>query len=105
VSNVRSSGLRPWGAAWNNGATLVSWGDAERREIAHVLGLARRRLGGTLVLIGEAGIGKTAPLRQGAAAATDLVLAAAGTEAEVALPFAGLSHASMTWRSNLEINS
>ena len=37
-------------------------GDTERPEIAHVLGSARRRLGGTLVLIGEAGIGKTALL-------------------------------------------
>ena len=65
--------------------------DAEQREIARVLDLARRRLGGALVLIGEAGSGKTALLREGAAAATDLhVLTAAGTEAEVALPFAGL---------------
>ena len=65
--------------------------DAERQEITRVLDLARRRLGGALVLIGEAGAGKTALLREGGAAATDLhVLTAAGTEAEVALPFAGL---------------
>jgi DNA-binding CsgD family transcriptional regulator len=48
-------------------------------------------VGGALVLSGEAGIGKSSLLREAAVAASDLqVLTAAGTEAEVALPFAGL---------------
>jgi DNA-binding CsgD family transcriptional regulator len=48
-------------------------------------------VGSALVLSGEAGMGKSSLLRRGAAVATDLlVLTATGTEAEVAMPFAGL---------------
>ncbi|MET7419810.1 AAA family ATPase [Dactylosporangium sp. NPDC005555] len=66
--------------------------ERESRRLAGFVTSARRG-GGALVVRGEAGIGKSALLRQALAAAGDeglLVLSAAGTEAEARLPFAGL---------------
>ncbi|MDG6105555.1 helix-turn-helix transcriptional regulator [Dactylosporangium aurantiacum] len=65
------------------------------RESQHLAGLvaSARSGGGALVVRGEAGIGKSALLRQARLAAAGhglLVLSATGTEAEARLPFAGL---------------
>ncbi|WP_238008547.1 AAA family ATPase [Dactylosporangium sp. AC04546] len=73
------------------GPTLFGRG-RESRQLVELVESARRR-GGALVLRGEAGIGKSALLRQARRAAVDLgllVLSATGTEAEARLPFAGL---------------
>src|SRR2546423_12938730 len=64
---------------------------AECRRIDALLERARAGESGTLVLRGEAGIGKTALLDYAAGAAGDaVVLRARGVESEVELPFAGL---------------
>jgi DNA-binding CsgD family transcriptional regulator len=66
--------------------------EPERREIERRLASARAGSSTTLVVAGEAGIGKTTMLAEAQTLATDMhLLRAAGTEAEQDLPFAGLS--------------
>ncbi|MGE3234525.1 MAG: AAA family ATPase [Thermoleophilia bacterium] len=65
--------------------------DAERSRIGALLDDARASRSGTLVLRGEAGVGKTALLEDARERATDMhVLTVRGIESEVELPFAGL---------------
>lgn len=65
--------------------------ERERARLAAVLEAARRGQTGTLVIIGEPGIGKTALLQDATRlAAGMLVLRATGSEAESTLPYAGL---------------
>ncbi|WP_426595036.1 helix-turn-helix transcriptional regulator [Cellulomonas sp. McL0617] len=67
--------------------------ERERQVIATLVAAARVGESGTLVLRGEAGIGKSALLEDAAAAVTDagmLVLRAAGIDAEREVPFGGL---------------
>ncbi|QMW67261.1 AAA family ATPase [Mumia sp. ZJ1417] len=64
----------------------------ESAAIADLLARARRGSSGVLVVLGEAGIGKSTLLDQTRETAADLhVLAAAGAEPERDLPFAGLA--------------
>ena len=68
--------------------------DAERARVEQLLAAAREGRSEALLLVGEAGIGKTALLRHGEAAAAEaglLVLSAQGMESESDIPFAGLS--------------
>jgi DNA-binding CsgD family transcriptional regulator len=63
----------------------------EQRRIAALLECAREGTSATLVLVGEAGIGKTALLEYAAAQAADFQIARArGVESETELPFVGL---------------
>ena len=72
-------------------ATALMGREPESVELERMLGNARAGESGTLVLRGEAGIGKTALLRFAAGCAHDmLVLRATGVEAESDLAFAGL---------------
>ena len=65
--------------------------ERERREIAAALGAARAGTSAVLLLVGEAGIGKTALLDDAAEQAGDLrVLRARGVESEAQIPFASL---------------
>jgi DNA-binding CsgD family transcriptional regulator len=65
--------------------------EQERARIGGLLEAARRGRAGTLVVVGEPGIGKTALLEDARAAASAMrVLQLTGVEAESALPFAGL---------------
>ncbi|WP_432989064.1 ATP-binding protein [Dactylosporangium sp. CA-233914] len=75
----------------STGTTLFGR-EHESRRLAALVESARHR-GGALVVRGEAGIGKSALLRQARRVAAGhglLVLTATGTEAEARLPFAGL---------------
>jgi DNA-binding CsgD family transcriptional regulator len=64
---------------------------SERMEIERLLELAREGRGGALVVRGEAGVGKTALLRQAMEDAAGFrVLRALGVEFEAELPFAAL---------------
>src|SRR5918997_5546802 len=68
--------------------------EAERARVDGLLAAARDARSEALLLAGEAGIGKTALLRHGEAAAAEaglLVLSAQGMESESDIPFAGLS--------------
>ena len=68
---------------------------AEIAELTALLKQAAGQHGGTIVLRGEAGIGKSALLGHAAAQATAdglLVLTAAGVPAEVPIPYAALQH-------------
>jgi len=61
------------------------------RRVTTLLDEARRGRSGTLVLAGDAGLGKTALLEEGRRLATDMrVLEATGVESEAELPFASL---------------
>jgi hypothetical protein len=65
--------------------------DRELEQIAALLDEARRGRSGTLVVVGEAGLGKSALLAEGRRLASDLrVLAATGVESESELAFASL---------------
>src|ERR1700709_1740794 len=65
--------------------------ERECAAIDLVVDQARNGVGGTLVVRGEAGIGKSALLDHAAGAASDmLVLRATGVEAESDLAFAGV---------------
>jgi DNA-binding CsgD family transcriptional regulator len=65
--------------------------DAERAQIDALLEAARASRSGSLVVRGEAGIGKTALLEDVRERASDMqVLTARGIESEAELPFAGL---------------
>jgi DNA-binding CsgD family transcriptional regulator/tetratricopeptide (TPR) repeat protein len=64
----------------------------ERRRLRRLLAAARAGAGSALVVVGEAGMGKTALLAAALEGVDDaLVLRAAGTRAEHDLPFAGLA--------------
>jgi DNA-binding CsgD family transcriptional regulator len=64
---------------------------AERAELDRLLEGARERRSGVLVLLGEAGIGKTALLEYAVASASDLtLLRAMGVESEMELAYAAL---------------
>jgi DNA-binding CsgD family transcriptional regulator len=64
---------------------------AERAVIAHLLASARQGRSGTLVVRGEAGVGKTALLADAVEQANGMrVLHGAGVDSEVELPFAAL---------------
>lgn len=64
----------------------------ESRQIQAVLSSARLGRSGTLVITGEAGIGKTSLLSYAAEQAEGMaVMSVTGSEAEQALPFAGLT--------------
>jgi DNA-binding CsgD family transcriptional regulator len=72
-------------------SVLVGRG-SEQERVSQLLVRARKGQGGTLVIRGEAGIGKTAMLRFATSTATGLtVLSATGIEAEVTLPYGGLA--------------
>jgi DNA-binding CsgD family transcriptional regulator len=65
--------------------------DSEREAVSRLVATARLGVGGTLVLMGEPGVGKTALLEDALASFGDLrVLRATGLEAERHIPFAGL---------------
>ncbi len=65
--------------------------DSEREAVGRLVATARLGVGGTLVLMGEPGVGKTALLEDVVASLGDLrVLRATGLEAERHIPFAGL---------------
>jgi DNA-binding CsgD family transcriptional regulator len=65
--------------------------EGERRAIQSLVAAARVGQSGTLVLAGEAGIGKTALLEDALTAAAGMqVLRATGTESESEVPFGGL---------------
>jgi hypothetical protein len=65
--------------------------DEELRQVTTLLEEARRGRSGTLVVVGDAGAGKTALLEKSRALASDMrVLAATGVESEAELPFASL---------------
>ncbi|TIC84880.1 helix-turn-helix transcriptional regulator [Nocardioides sp. GY 10113] len=64
--------------------------EEELHRLSLLLGNARNGRGGSLLLIGEPGIGKTTLLRRGGSGPGFRVLAADGFEAESALPYAGL---------------
>ncbi len=65
--------------------------EGELRRVTTLLDEARRGRSGTLVVVGDAGVGKSALLSEGRALATDMrVLAATGVESESELPFASL---------------
>src|SRR5690348_10998376 len=64
---------------------------SERQTLERLLDDARVGRSGTLVLRGEAGVGKTALLHHAVGAAQGFrVLQVAGVESEMELPFAGL---------------
>jgi DNA-binding CsgD family transcriptional regulator len=65
--------------------------DSEREAVGRLVATARLGVGGTLVLVGEPGVGKTALLEDVLGSLGDLrVLRATGLEAERHIPFAGL---------------
>jgi DNA-binding CsgD family transcriptional regulator len=65
--------------------------DSEREAVSRAIATARLGVGGTLVLMGEPGVGKTALLEEAVAALGEMrLLRATGLEAERHLPFAGL---------------
>ncbi len=65
--------------------------DSERGAVSRLVATARLGVGGTLVLMGEPGVGKTALLEDTVASLGELrVLRATGLEAESHIPFAGL---------------
>jgi DNA-binding CsgD family transcriptional regulator len=65
---------------------------AERAQLEELLAGARAGFGGSLVLVGEPGVGKTSLLEEGIALAEGMVvLRARGSEAEVDLAFSGLA--------------
>jgi len=63
---------------------------AERARIRSLIAAARRGRSGALVLVGEAGVGKTALLEDAASGRGLRVLRSRGVEAEAELPYAGL---------------
>src|SRR4051794_7990841 len=66
--------------------------ESELRVVDRLLASARAGASRTLVVAGEAGIGKTALLTEAARLGGDMVvLRASGTQSEQDLPFAGLS--------------
>src|SRR5690348_6904284 len=68
--------------------------DAEHARIAALLEDARQGQSGVLVLLGEAGVGKSALLEAARDQAADFtVLAGCGIESEAQLPYAGLHQA------------
>jgi DNA-binding CsgD family transcriptional regulator len=65
--------------------------DPEREAVARLVATAKLGVGGTLVLMGEPGVGKTALLEDTLMSLDDMrVLRATGLEAERHIPFAGL---------------
>jgi len=65
--------------------------DGEREAIGRLVNTARLGVSGTVVIIGEAGVGKTALLEDAVAGLGDMrLLRATGLEAERHIPFAGL---------------
>ncbi|MEQ6903357.1 LuxR C-terminal-related transcriptional regulator [Nocardioides sp. YIM 152588] len=71
----------------------------ELHSLAVLVGNARNGRGGSLLLIGEPGIGKTTLLRRGSVGDGIQALAADGFEAESALPYAGLQRLCRPLRS------
>ncbi len=64
--------------------------DAELERISRLIDDAARGRGAALVLRGEAGIGKSSLLDHARSRTTSTVISTSGTEAESAIPFAGL---------------
>ena len=65
--------------------------DSEREAVSRLVTTARLGVGGTLVLMGEPGVGKTALLEDALGSLGEMrVLRATGLEAERQIPFAGL---------------
>ena len=65
--------------------------EGELRRVTALLDEARRGRSATLVLVGDAGVGKTALLEEGSRLAGDMrLLAATGVESELVFPFASL---------------
>jgi DNA-binding CsgD family transcriptional regulator len=65
--------------------------DSERESIRRLLSTARLGIGGTMVVLGEPGVGKTALVEDAVSGVDDMrVLRAIGLEAERHIPFAGL---------------
>lgn len=72
-------------------AAMLYGRDAERSLIGELLDGARQSRSGVLVLRGDAGVGKSALLRDARERAADMqVLSGCGTETEAQLPFAAL---------------
>ncbi|MFC7619371.1 AAA family ATPase [Microlunatus sp. GCM10028923] len=72
----------------NAGALLGR--DEEQRQLAELLAAARNGRGGSLLILGEPGIGKTSLLAEGAWQAGFAVIRLDGYESESAMPFAAV---------------
>ncbi|TCC55313.1 helix-turn-helix transcriptional regulator [Kribbella pittospori] len=80
-----------WARCWGYAAAMLVGRAVERASVERVLAEAGEGRCGSLVVRGEAGIGKTALLDHAAAAADGMrVLRVVGIESEAELPFAGL---------------
>ncbi|MFI6638698.1 AAA family ATPase [Streptomyces sp. NPDC050504] len=81
-----------WAGAVDRRPAGLSGRDHERDVLDGLLAGAREGRGGAVVLLGEAGSGKTALLDRCASAAADdaLLLRCTGVQSEAALPYAGL---------------
>jgi AAA ATPase domain len=89
-------------SAWEDAWVLLDR-DGERQEIDRLLGVVRGGLSGSLVLRGEAGVGKTALLQYAAESAGDmLVTRVVGVESEMELGFAGLQQSLIPFLPPLE---
>ena len=76
---------------WSYTPSVLLGRDSEREAVSRLVATARLGVGGTLVLMGEPGVGKTALLEDTLASLGEMrVLRATGLEAERHIPFAGL---------------
>ena len=79
------------GAPWFLDSGMLIGREAELRRIAEALAAVRLRRGGALVVVGEAGVGKSTLLARAAATADEVdVVSVAGSAAESDVPYAGL---------------
>jgi DNA-binding CsgD family transcriptional regulator len=89
--SIRQADLRTTGTVGPSSGPRFINRESEKRALEALLDDVRHGLSGTLVLRGEAGIGKTALLEGAISSAADFrVVRALGVESEMELPFAGL---------------